>query len=99
MKLEKILGNLNSLEKNSFISFHLKYIDQNVIIFIYIYILWLGIGNKLIVRIKYNLDGNVSRYKARLVVKGFHQTQGLDYNKTFSSVVKSSTIRVILSWL
>ncbi|KAH9800493.1 retrovirus-related pol polyprotein from transposon RE1 [Citrus sinensis] len=55
------------------------------------------IGNKWVFRIKYNPDGSVSRYKARLVAKGFHQTQGLDFHETFSPVIKSSTIRIILS--
>ena len=55
------------------------------------------IGSKWVFRIKYNSGGNVLKYKARLVAKGYHQTQGLDYIETFSPVVKSSTIRVILS--
>lgn len=32
-----------------------------------------------------------------LVVKGFHQVQGIDYTESFSPIIKSSTIRVILS--
>ncbi|KAH9699463.1 retrovirus-related pol polyprotein from transposon RE1 [Citrus sinensis] len=55
------------------------------------------VGCKWVFRTKYNTDGTVSKYKARLVAKGFHQTAGVDYSETFSPVVKSSTVRVILS--
>lgn len=36
-------------------------------------------------------------YKPRLVVKGFQQKEGVDYNKIFSIVMKMTIIRVILS--
>ncbi|KAH9801545.1 retrovirus-related pol polyprotein from transposon RE1 [Citrus sinensis] len=55
------------------------------------------VGCKWVFRTKYNTDGSVSKYKARLVAKGFHQRAGIDYSETFSHVVKSSTVRVILS--
>ncbi|WMV19609.1 hypothetical protein MTR67_012994, partial [Solanum verrucosum] len=46
--------------------------------------------------IKQNSDGTISRYKARLVAKGFHKRPGLDYHNTFSPVIKTTTIRVVL---
>lgn len=55
------------------------------------------VGCKCIFRIKRNPDGSVSRYKARLVARGFTQNPKLDFHETFSPVVKPTTMRVMLS--
>lgn len=39
----------------------------------------------------------MERYKARLVAKGFHQQPVIDFEETFSLVVKPITIRTVLS--
>ncbi len=39
----------------------------------------------------------MSRYKARLVTKGYAQTYGIDYEETYNPVAKMTTIKVIIA--
>jgi hypothetical protein len=44
-------------------------------------------------RTKSATNGHVSRYKAKLVAKGFQQVHGIDYDETFAPVAKMDSIR------
>jgi len=46
---------------------------------------------------KRRADGTLDRYKARWVLRGFTQRTGVDYDETFSSVVKPATVCTVLS--
>lgn len=54
------------------------------------------IGCKWVYKIKRKSDGSLDKYKARLILKGFKQQYGIDYEDTFSLVVKPATIRIVL---
>lgn len=56
-----------------------------------------AIACKWVYHIKTTAKGDISKYKARLVAKGFSQQYGIDYQETFSPVVKFDSIRTVLS--
>ncbi|MCO5591512.1 hypothetical protein L7F22_045497 [Adiantum nelumboides] len=52
---------------------------------------------KWLLRKKLHADGTVSRYKARLVARGFTQVPGMDFTKTFSPVLRITSFRVLIA--
>jgi hypothetical protein len=55
------------------------------------------VTGKWIFKHKFSVDGTLERYKARWVLRGFTQHPGVDFAETFSPVVKSATVRTVLS--
>jgi hypothetical protein len=49
-------------------------------------------------KLKRNQDGAVIRHKARLVAKGYTQTKGVDFNETFAPVLRTETLRYLISY-
>ena len=46
------------------------------------------VGCKWVYKTKFTIGGHIEKYKDRLVVKGFNQLEGIDYNETFLLVLK-----------
>jgi hypothetical protein len=55
------------------------------------------VTGKWVFKHKFKADGSLERYKARWVLRGFTQCPGIDYDETFSPVVKPATVRTVLS--
>ena len=56
------------------------------------------IGTKWVFKCKKDERGIVTRNKARLVVKGFNQQEGIDYNEVFAPVARLEAIRLFLAF-
>jgi hypothetical protein len=55
------------------------------------------VTGKWLFRHKLTSDGSLDRYNACWVLRGFTQRPGVDYDETFSPVVKFATVRAVLS--
>ncbi|KAF8747055.1 Reverse transcriptase (RNA-dependent DNA polymerase) [Rhizoctonia solani] len=56
-----------------------------------------AMGNKWVLTLKRNENGEPVRYKAQLVVQGFSQQPGIDFDKTFAPVVQLDSICTLVS--
>ena len=55
------------------------------------------LDTKWVYKFKLNDDGTINRYKARLVIRGYLQEEGVDYFQTFASVIRYESIRLLLN--
>ena len=55
-----------------------------------------ALKNKWVYKLKTEEQNSQPRYKARLVVKGFSQKKGIDFEEIFSPVMKMSSIHFVL---
>ena len=56
-----------------------------------------AITSRWVFKLKEDPSGQLSRYKARLVARGFEQTDGVDFLETFAPVVRWETIRILVA--
>jgi hypothetical protein len=55
------------------------------------------VTGKWILKHKLKVDGSVDWYKANWVLRGFTQRPGVEYDETFSPIVKPATVRTVLT--
>jgi hypothetical protein len=55
------------------------------------------VGCKWVYKVKYDSEGNIEKYKGRLVAKGFTQREGIDYNGMFSPVSCKYSFRIAMA--
>ena len=55
------------------------------------------LGGKRVYRIKRGIDGEPSWYKARWVAQSYEQIYDIDFERTYATVVKSATYRILFA--
>lgn len=55
------------------------------------------IGLKWVYKLKKDANGEIQKYKARIVAKGYVQRQGIDFEEIFAPVTRLETVRMLLA--
>ena len=55
------------------------------------------VTSKWLYKLKHAADGNIEKYKAHFVARGFSQVEGVDYDETFAAVARYTSIRAVIS--
>lgn len=53
---------------------------------------------KWVFRRKLRADGTIEKFKARLVARGFTQSEGVDFDETFAPVVSHAALRLVIGY-
>ncbi|CCA74619.1 related to retrotransposon HobS hobase (N-terminal fragment), partial [Serendipita indica DSM 11827] len=56
-----------------------------------------AIGSRWVFKIKRDADGSISKYKGRIVAKGYAQREGIDYTETFTPTARFGALRTIIA--
>jgi hypothetical protein len=56
-----------------------------------------AVGLKWVFKVKKNEHGEIARHKVRLVVKGYAQRQGVDYDEVFAPMARMEAIRLVIA--
>jgi hypothetical protein len=72
--VDEMVDEYDSIVKNSAWEIVPRLVDKSVV------------GSRWIYNVKQTVDGSVEKYKARFVVQGFSQIEGIDYEETFAPV-------------
>ncbi|CCA74168.1 related to TY4B-Putative pseudo-TY4B, partial [Serendipita indica DSM 11827] len=56
-----------------------------------------AIGSRWVFKIKRDADGSISKYKGRIVAKGYAQREGIDYTETFAPTARFGALRTIIA--